>query len=79
MARWQEGLADSGWNSLYFGNHDQARSVSRFGSRDPRYLQRSATLLATILHLHRGTPYVYQGDEIGMTNYPFQGIEDRCV
>ena len=76
MARWQEGLADSGWNSLYFGNHDQARSVSRFGSRDPRYLQRSATLLATVLHLHRGTPYVYQGDELGMTNYPFQGIED---
>jgi oligo-1,6-glucosidase len=76
MARWQEGLAGAGWNSLYFGNHDQARSVSRFGSRDPQFAQRSATLLATVLHLHRGTPYVYQGDELGMTNYPFAGIEE---
>lgn len=76
MARWQDGLADSGWNSLYFGNHDQARSVSRFGSRDPLYAQRSAKLLATVLHMQKGTPYVYQGDELGMSNYPFLGIED---
>ncbi|SMQ68197.1 alpha-glucosidase [Agreia sp. VKM Ac-1783] len=74
LARWQTGLASSGWNSLYFGNHDQPRSVSRFGD-DARYRYESATLLATILHLHRGTPYIYQGDEIGMTNAKFTTIE----
>lgn len=76
MARWQDGLAATGWNSLYFGNHDQARAVSRFGSRDPRFSALSAKLLATVLHLHRGTPYVYQGDELGMRNYPFSSIQD---
>ncbi|KQO06281.1 alpha-amylase [Agreia sp. Leaf244] len=74
LARWQTGLASTGWNSLYFGNHDQPRSVSRFGD-DGRYRYESATLLATILHLHRGTPYIYQGDEIGMTNAGFTAIE----
>jgi oligo-1,6-glucosidase len=73
LARWQTGLAETGWNSLYFGNHDQPRSVSRFGD-DGEYRYESATLLATILHLHRGTPYVYQGDEIGMTNAHFTTI-----
>jgi oligo-1,6-glucosidase len=74
LGRWQTGLAASGWNSLYFGNHDQPRSVSRFGN-DGKYRVEAATLLATILHLHRGTPYIYQGDEIGMTNAGFTAIE----
>ena len=75
MAAWQAGLADRGWNSLYFGNHDQPRSVSRFGD-DGRYRVASAKALATVLHLHRGTPYVYQGDELGMANSPFAAITD---
>ncbi len=74
LGHWQSGLADRGWNSLYFGNHDQPRSVSRFGD-DGRYRYESATLLAAILHLHRGTPYIYQGDEIGMTGAGFTTIE----
>ena len=68
--RWQTGLAESGWNSLYWNNHDQPRVVSRFGD-DQRYWRESATALATALHLQRGTPYIYQGEEIGMTNMPF--------
>ncbi len=76
MGRWQTGLADVGWNSLYWGNHDQPRAVSRFGDDSPEHRESSAKALATVLHLHRGTPYVYQGDELGMTNYPFRGIED---
>jgi oligo-1,6-glucosidase len=75
LNRWQTGLADVGWNSLYWNNHDQPRSVSRFGD-DGRYRVESAKLLVALLHLHRGTPYVYQGDEFGMTNMPFDGIED---
>jgi oligo-1,6-glucosidase len=75
LARWQEGLADVGWNSLYWDNHDQPRVVSRFGD-DGEHRERSAKLLATVLHLQRGTPYVYQGDELGMTNYPFTTIDD---
>lgn len=74
LARWQSGLAESGWNSLYLGNHDQPRSVSRFGD-DGEFRYESATMLAAILHLHRGTPYIYQGDEIGMTNAGFTAIE----
>ncbi len=75
FGRWQAGLADRGWNSLYWNNHDQPRIVSRFGD-DGRYRAESATMLATVLHLHRGTPYVYQGEELGMTNAPFSGIEE---
>jgi len=75
LGRWQELLAESGWNSLYWNNHDQPRVVSRWGNdREHRY--ESATALATVLHLHRGTPFVYQGEEIGMTNPPFPTIED---
>ncbi|MDR0960590.1 MAG: alpha-glucosidase [Propionibacteriaceae bacterium] len=73
MDRWQTGLARTGWNSLYLNNHDQPRSVSRFGD-DVAAWRDSATAWATVLHLHRGTPYVYQGEEIGMTNFPFQDI-----
>jgi oligo-1,6-glucosidase len=75
FGRWQAGLAEVGWNSLYWNNHDQPRAVSRFGD-DGKYRVESAKMLGTILHLHRGTPYVYQGEELGMTNFPFHSIED---
>jgi oligo-1,6-glucosidase len=75
MAAWQAGLAGQGWNSLYFGNHDQPRSLSRFGD-DGKYRVAAAKTLATVLHLHQGTPYVYQGDELGMANAPFLSITD---
>jgi oligo-1,6-glucosidase len=75
LARWQVGLADVGWNSLYWGNHDQPRAVSRFGDDSPEHRVASARTLATVLHLHRGTPYVYQGEELGMTNAGFTRIE----
>ena len=74
LARWQDGLAETGWNSLYLNNHDQPRLVSRFGN-DTDFRYESATLWALVLHLHRGTPYIYQGEEIGMTNVRFDGIE----
>ncbi|MGY1716573.1 alpha-glucosidase [Geodermatophilus sp. SYSU D01106] len=76
FGRWQAGLADVGWNSLYWDNHDQPRAVSRFGDDSPRFRRDSATCLATLLHLHRGTPYVYQGEEIGMANAPFDSVDD---
>jgi oligo-1,6-glucosidase len=76
LGRWQTGLADVGWNSLYWDNHDQPRAVSRFGDDSPAFRRDSATCLATLLHLHRGTPYVYQGQEIGMANYPFASVDD---
>lgn len=75
MDRWQQGLADVGWNTLYWCNHDQPRIVSRWGD-DGRYRVESATMLATVLHLHRGTPFVYQGEELGMTNASFATIDD---
>jgi oligo-1,6-glucosidase len=75
LGRWQTALADTGWNSLYWNNHDQPRVVSRFGD-DDRWWRESATALATVLHLHRGTPYVYQGEELGMTNAPFADVAD---
>ena len=75
LALWQETLADVGWNSLYFENHDQPRSVSRFGDDSPEFRVASAKTLATTLHLLKGTPYVYQGQELGMTNAGFTSIE----
>ncbi|MBK9713545.1 MAG: alpha-glucosidase [Kouleothrix sp.] len=75
MTRWQKDLEAGGWNSLYLANHDQPRAVSRFGD-DGRYRVESAKLLATFLHMLRGTPYVYQGEEIGMTNVAFESIGD---
>jgi oligo-1,6-glucosidase len=75
LGRWQAGLADVGWNSLYWNNHDQPRVVSRFGD-DGLFRVESAKMLGTVLHLHRGTPYVYQGEELGMTNAPFDAIDD---
>ena len=76
LASWQIGLAERGWNSLYFSNHDQPRPVSRFGDDSPAHRVASAKTLATVLHLHRGTPYVYQGEELGMANAPFAAITD---
>jgi oligo-1,6-glucosidase len=75
MTSWQKGLEGAGWNSLYLSNHDQPRPVSRFGD-DAQYRVESAKMLATFLHMLQGTPYVYQGEEIGMTNVPFDSIED---
>jgi oligo-1,6-glucosidase len=75
LGRWQAALHDAGWNSLYWNNHDQPRVVSRFGD-DGEHRVRSAKMLGTVLHMHRGTPYVYQGEEIGMTNAPFESVED---
>lgn len=75
MTRWQKDLENRGWNSLYLTNHDMPRAVSRFGD-DGQYRIESAKLLATFTHLLQGTPYVYQGEEIGMTNVAFESIED---
>ena len=75
MTRWQKDLEGKGWNSLYLSNHDQPRAVSRFGD-DGRYRVESAKLLATFLHTLHGTPYIYQGEEIGMTNVAFPTIDD---
>ena len=71
FGRWQAGLAERGWNSLYWNNHDQPRVVSRYGDGSPE----AAKMLGTILHMHRGTPYVYQGEELGMTNFPFCSLD----
>ena len=76
LGRWQEALATRGWNSLYWCNHDQPRPVSRFGDDRPEWRERSAKALATTLHLHRGTPFVYQGEELGLRNHPFAGIDE---
>jgi oligo-1,6-glucosidase len=75
LGRWQAGLADVGWNSLYWSNHDQPRVVSRYGN-DREYRVASAKMLATVLHLHRGTPYIFQGEELGMTNAPFEEVDE---
>jgi oligo-1,6-glucosidase len=73
--KWQRELADVGWNSLFWSNHDLPRAVSKYGD-DGRYRVESAKMLATALHLLKGTPYVYQGEEIGMTNARFAAIDD---
>ena len=74
LVRWQRELAP-GWNCLYWCNHDQPRVVSRFGD-DREHRTRSARTLATVLHLLSGTPLVYQGEELGMANYPFASVEE---
>ena len=76
LSRWQDELDGVAWNSLYFCNHDQPRIVSRLGDDSPRYREISAKSIATCLHMMQGTPYVYQGEELGMTNAPFPYIED---
>lgn len=76
FASWQEGMArGGGWNAVFWCNHDQPRVVSRFGATG-RYWKASAKMLAAAIHLMRGTPYIYQGEEIGMTNADFMDIAD---
>lgn len=75
LEKWQHGLHDEGWNSLYWNNHDQPRIVSRFGD-DQQWRVESAKMLATCLHFMQGTPYIYQGEELGMTNVRFDAIEE---
>ncbi len=76
FSKWQTGLEGKAWNSLYLSNHDQPRSLSRFGDDRPEYGALSAKMLATCLHMMKGTPYIYQGEELGMTNVFFETVED---
>ncbi len=76
MSRWQTELYGQAWNSLFWDNHDQPRAVSRFGNDTSKYREISAKMLATCLHMMQGTPYIYQGEELGMTNYPFQSMDE---
>ena len=76
LNEWQTKLAGKAWGSLYWNNHDQPRTISRFGNDSPEYRERSGKMLATVLHFMQGTPYVYQGEEFGMTNVQFEAIED---
>ncbi len=75
--KWQLGMAKHhGWNSLYWSNHDQARPLTRFGVDDTKFRIKSAKMLATVLHFQQGTPFIYQGEELGMTNAKFTSIDD---
>ena len=76
LSKWQTELKGKAWNSLYLGNHDQPRSVSRFGDDRPEYREVSAKMLATCIHMMQGTPYIYQGEELGMTNAGFEQLTD---
>lgn len=76
MAKWQTELYGQAWNSLFWDNHDQPRAVSRFGDDRPQYREISAKMLATCLHMMQGTPYIFQGEELGMTNYPFSSLDE---
>ena len=73
---WQTTLEGNAWGSLYWNNHDQPRVVSRFGNDSDEFRTLSAKQLATTLHFMQGTPYIYQGEELGMTNVKFDSIED---
>ena len=75
LNKWQTQFEGKAWNSLYWDNHDQPRVVSRFGNDSPMYRVVSAKMLATCLHMMKGTPYVFQGEELGMTNVPFTSID----
>ena len=76
LNKWQTGLEGKAWGSLYWDNHDQPRAVSRFGNDDLKWRTLSAKMLATCLHMMKGTPYIYQGEELGMTNMHFTSPED---
>ncbi len=76
MSKWQKELYKSAWNSLFWCNHDQPRILSRLGNDSPEFREISAKMLGTCLHMLQGTPYIYQGEELGMTNYPFQSLEE---
>ncbi|MFA0521947.1 alpha-amylase family glycosyl hydrolase, partial [Vibrio sp. 10N.222.55.E8] len=74
LTKWQLELADGGWNSLFWNNHDLPRLVSKYGD-DKNFRIESAKMLATCLHFLKGTPYIYQGEEIGMTNVAFDSLD----
>jgi oligo-1,6-glucosidase len=76
LSKWQTELSGAAWNSIYFGNHDQPRTVSRWGNDSAEYRKRSAKLIATVEFMLQGTPYIYQGEELGMTNIYFDKLED---
>ena len=76
LNKWQLELSGKAWNSLYWDNHDQPRAVSRFGCDLPEYRAVSAKMLAACLHFMKGTPYIYQGEELGMTNVHFTDLKD---
>lgn len=76
LSKWQTELQGKAWNSLYWCNHDQPRMLSRLGNTSREYREISAKMLATCLHMMQGTPYVYQGEELGMTNYPFTSLDE---
>lgn len=76
LSKWQVELDGKAWNSLYWNNHDRPRVVSRFGDDRPEYHELSAKMLGTVLHFMQGTPYIYQGEEIGMTNIAYDKITD---
>lgn len=76
LSKWQKELEGKAWNSLYWNNHDQPRIVSRLGNDSDMYREISAKMLATCLHMMKGTPYIYQGEELGMTNMSFENIND---
>ena len=76
LSKWQKGLDGVAWNSLYFCNHDQPRIVSRLGDESDAYRELSAKCIATCLHMMQGTPYIYQGEELGMTNTVFNSVDD---
>lgn len=76
MGKWQTELEGEAWNSLFWNNHDQPRVVSRFGNDSDEYREVSAKMLGTCLHMMKGTPYIYQGEELGMTNIYFNSIDE---
>ena len=76
LAKWETGLHGQAWNSLYLDNHDQPRAVSRFGNDSDAFRELSAKMLATCLHLMQGTPYIFEGEELGMTNCPWDSLDE---
>jgi oligo-1,6-glucosidase len=76
FSRWDSAFAEKGWLSVFLANHDQARMVSRFGNDGPNFREVSSKMLSTFIMTMRGTPYYYDGDELGMTNASFEKIED---
>ena len=76
FSKWQIQLDQKGWNSLFWNNHDLPRIISRWGDDSPKFRELSGKMLATYLHFMKGTPYIYQGEEIGMINYPIQSIDE---
>lgn len=75
LSRWQKALDGKGWNSLYWNNHDQPRAVSRFANDDPKYRVRAAKMLGTTLHMMQGTPFVFEGEELGMANVHYTSVD----